>query len=99
MENLELKFTKMHATGNDYIYIDGFNESIDIESIKPYIKYMCDRNFGVGSDGVIFIMPTREIYHNNTIEAGVSPRSGRSPCNNKKLNRARETGDRTKAMR
>lgn len=58
MENLELKFTKMQAAGNDYIYIDGFNESIDIESTKPYIKYMCDRNFGVGSDGVIFILPS-----------------------------------------
>lgn len=58
MENLELKFTKMQATGNDYIYIDGFHKNIDIESIKPYIRYMCDRNFGIGSDGVIFIIPS-----------------------------------------
>ena len=58
MEFLELNFTKMQATGNDYIYIDGFHKNIDIESIKPYIKYICDRNFGIGSDGVIFIVPS-----------------------------------------
>lgn len=58
MENLELEFTKMQASGNDYVYIDGFHRNIDIESIKPYVKYICDRNFGVGSDGVIFILPS-----------------------------------------
>ena len=58
MEELELEFTKMQAAGNDYIYIDGFHRNVDIESIKPYIKYICDRNFGIGSDGVIFILPS-----------------------------------------
>lgn len=58
MENLELEFTKMQATGNDYIYIDCFHRNIDIEEIKPHIIRLCDRNFGIGSDGVIFIMPS-----------------------------------------
>lgn len=77
MENLELKFTKMHATGNDYIYIDGFNNEIDIESIKPYVKYMCDRNFGIGSDGVIFILPSEKseakmiMYNKDGTEANI----------------------------
>ena len=58
MENLELEFIKMQVTGNDYIYIDGFHKNIDIEFIKPYIRYRCDRNFGIGSDGVIFVVPS-----------------------------------------
>lgn len=58
MEDSELYFTKMHATGNDYIYIDCFHKNIKVEEIKPYIKYMCDRNFGIGGDGVIFITPS-----------------------------------------
>lgn len=58
MEIFELAFTKMQATGNDYIYIDGFHKNIDVESIKPYIKDMCNRNLGIGSNGVIFILPS-----------------------------------------
>ncbi len=58
MGNLELEFTKMQATGNDYIYIDCFHNTVDVDEIKPHIKFMCDRNFGIGSDGVIFIMPS-----------------------------------------
>lgn len=56
MEHMKLEFTKMQATGNDYIYIDCFHNDIDVDNIKPHIKFLCDRNFGIGSDGVIFIM-------------------------------------------
>ena len=58
MEDLELEFTKMEATGNDYIYIDCIRRNINLDMIRPHIKYLCDRNFGIGSDGVIFIMPS-----------------------------------------
>lgn len=55
---MKIKFIKMQATGNDYIYIDCINQNIDMENIKKYISSMCDRNFGIGSDGVIFIVPS-----------------------------------------
>lgn len=55
---MKLNFTKMQATGNDYVYIDCIHKNIDIKNIKPYISYICDRNFGIGSDGVIFILPS-----------------------------------------
>lgn len=48
-----MKFTKMHGCGNDYIYIDGFEEKIENESNAA--KLLSDRHFGVGGDGLIII--------------------------------------------
>lgn len=51
-----MKFTKMQGLGNDYLYINCFEEKVK----NPYelsIK-MSDRHFGVGSDGIILIMPS-----------------------------------------
>ena len=51
-----LKFTKMHGLGNDYIYINGFKEQIENPgdlSIK-----ISDRHFGIGSDGIVLILPS-----------------------------------------
>jgi len=51
-----MNFTKMHGLGNDYVYINGFEESVTDRSDLA-IK-LSDRHFGVGSDGVIFINPS-----------------------------------------
>lgn len=48
-----MKFTKMQGAGNDYVYINCFEEKID--SPKELAVAMSDRNFGVGSDGLILI--------------------------------------------
>ena len=52
-----MKFTKMHGAGNDYIYINGF------EAIPPHLSSlavkMSDRHFGVGSDGLVMIVPSK----------------------------------------
>ena len=53
-----MKFTKMHGLGNDYIYINGFKEEIDYNTLKENIIKMSDRHFGIGSDGVILILPS-----------------------------------------
>ncbi len=49
-----IKFTKMHGLGNDYIYIDCTTKDLPQDISKIAIK-MSDRNFGIGSDGVILI--------------------------------------------
>lgn len=50
-----MKFTKMHGCGNDYVYINGMEETVE-EGKKPeLVRKMSDRHFGIGSDGVIFI--------------------------------------------
>lgn len=48
-----IKFTKMHGLGNDYVYIDCINQSIENES--ELAKFVSDRHFGIGSDGLICI--------------------------------------------
>jgi len=52
-----LKFTKMQGIGNDYVYVNCFEESITDPS-KLAIA-ISDRHFGVGSDGLILIMPSQ----------------------------------------
>lgn len=51
-----IKFTKMHGTGNDYIYVNGFEEKIASPS-EFSIKYS-DRHKGIGSDGLVLILPS-----------------------------------------
>ncbi|ADP77799.1 diaminopimelate epimerase [Methanothermus fervidus DSM 2088] len=56
MNTKTILFTKMHALGNDYILIDETRGEIVKEREKPeFVKKICDRNFGVGGDGVIFV--------------------------------------------
>lgn len=51
-----MKFTKMHGCGNDYVYVNGFEEKIDDESKAAVI--VSDRHFGIGGDGLIIIKPS-----------------------------------------
>ena len=53
---LFMKFTKMHGCGNDYVYVNCFEEII--ENPSELAKAISDRHFGVGSDGLILIMPS-----------------------------------------
>ncbi len=53
---MKLKFTKMHGTGNDYVYINCFEQKIDNPN-ELAIK-VSDRHFGIGSDGLILICPS-----------------------------------------
>ena len=46
-------FTKMHGIGNDYIYINAMKYHIKNKAL--FTKIVCDRHFGIGADGVIFI--------------------------------------------
>ncbi len=52
-----MKFTKMHGIGNDYVYVNCFKETI----VNPpeVAKYVSDRHFGIGSDGLIMINPSK----------------------------------------
>ena len=54
----KIAFTKMQGCGNDYVYINGFEEKIEQEKKTELVKFLSDRHFGIGSDGVIFINPS-----------------------------------------
>lgn len=48
---MKIKFYKYQATGNDFIIIDAREENLILE--KKDIQFLCDRHFGIGSDGLI----------------------------------------------
>ena len=51
-----MRFTKMQGCGNDYIYINCFEEKV--ENPEKLAIAMSERHFGVGSDGLVLIMPS-----------------------------------------
>ena len=52
-----MKFTKMHGLGNDYVYVNLFEEKIDDPAALAIA--VSDRHFGIGSDGLIMIGPSK----------------------------------------
>ena len=53
-----MRFTKMHGCGNDYIYINCFEEKV--ENPEKLAIAMSERHFGVGADGLVLIMPSEK---------------------------------------
>lgn len=53
---MRVKFAKMHGIGNDYIYVNGFEQTL-VNPEQLAIKWS-DRHFGIGSDGLVLILPS-----------------------------------------
>lgn len=53
-----MRFTKMHGLGNDYIYVNCFEERV--ENPSEVSKFVSDRHFGIGSDGMVLILPSEK---------------------------------------
>ncbi len=51
-----MKFTKMHGIGNDYVYINCFETTV--ENPQELAPIMSDRHKGIGSDGIVLILPS-----------------------------------------
>lgn len=51
-----MKFTKMQGIGNDYVYVNCFEETVQDPSAVA--RFVSDRHFGIGSDGLILIKPS-----------------------------------------
>lgn len=54
-----MRFTKMHGAGNDYVYVNCFEELIEGDTAE-LARRMSDRRFGIGGDGLILIEPTEK---------------------------------------
>ena len=54
---MDMKFTKMQGIGNDYVYVNCFEEKV--EDPAALAKFVSDRHFGIGSDGLILIKPSK----------------------------------------
>jgi diaminopimelate epimerase len=55
---MSLRFTKMHGIGNDYVYVDCFDQQVAAPAALA--RAISDRHFGVGGDGLILVMPSTE---------------------------------------
>ena len=53
-----MKFTKMHGIGNDYVYVNCLKE--EVKNPSELARFVSNRNFGVGSDGLILIRPSEK---------------------------------------
>jgi diaminopimelate epimerase len=51
-----MQFTKWQGTGNDFVIVNGFEETIEDYSAKAI--EICDRHYGIGADGLIMILPS-----------------------------------------
>ena len=56
---MTIEFTKYHGLGNDFILIDNRQHTEPLVTSEQAVK-MCDRHFGIGADGVIFLLPGKE---------------------------------------
>ena len=55
-----MKFTKMHGIGNDYIYVNCMDK--EIKNPSEISKKISDRHFGIGSDGLVLILPSKTAH-------------------------------------
>ena len=53
---MKINFTKMHGIGNDYVYVDGFKQTIN--NPNAFSEFISDRHFGIGADGLVMILPS-----------------------------------------
>lgn len=50
-----MRFWKYHGLGNDFILLDGHDGGLEIDA--EWCRRMCDRHFGIGADGVLYLLP------------------------------------------
>lgn len=53
-----MKFTKMQAFGNDYVYIDAIHQ--ELKNLPELARFVSDRHFAIGSDGMVLICPSEK---------------------------------------
>jgi diaminopimelate epimerase len=54
---MELRFTKMHGLGNDFVVIDGVRQAVDLSTEQ--VRLLADRRFGIGCDQLLLVEPAR----------------------------------------
>jgi len=57
---MKINFSKLHGLGNDYVVIDETITETGLAKRPEAIRKICRRNFGVGSDGVLFVLPGKK---------------------------------------
>lgn len=71
---MELHFFKYQGTGNDFILVDNRDERISLS--RDQIRFLCDRRFGIGADGLMLLEPAHSAYNDATGTEFVALRKG-----------------------
>lgn len=53
-----IRFTKLNGSGNDFIFVDNMDRSLDADKMIDFVRNVCRRGLSVGADGVMFIEPS-----------------------------------------
>lgn len=53
---MKLDFVKLNGLGNDFVFIDDMDQTIDLTAEQ--VAFLCDRHFGIGGDGVVLVRPS-----------------------------------------
>ncbi len=77
-----VRFTKMEGIGNDYVYVDNFSEQLPEERFSALARAVSDRHFGVGSDGLIVLLPPTQPEHDLRFRMFNSDGSESEMCGN-----------------
>ena len=56
----QLHFSKYHGLGNDFIVIDAIAQRVDLLKIKSKAAQLCDRNYGIGADGIVLLLDSED---------------------------------------
>lgn len=56
---MNYRFTKMHGAGNDFLFLDDMAGHIE-DLNETEVRYLCDRHFGIGADGVVILRTGRK---------------------------------------
>jgi diaminopimelate epimerase len=76
-----IPFSKYHGAGNDFIFIDNSEKLISLTSGQ--IAHLCHRNFGIGADGLIMLLPSEmtdfemKFYNSDGLEGSMCGNGGR----------------------
>lgn len=76
-----MRFTKMHGTGNDYIYVECFTQKKP-SKLPALARAVSHRRFGIGSDGLILILPPQDRRNDCRMEMYNSDGSRGAMCGN-----------------
>ena len=55
-----MRFAKLHGLGNDYIYLNGLEQDLSEYDLGKLARILSDRHFGIGSNGIILILPSEQ---------------------------------------
>jgi diaminopimelate epimerase len=77
-----ISFSKYHGAGNDFILIN-FGDGIVQELSESDIRFMCNRHFGIGADGLMLLLPSEKAdfrmkyYNSDGLEGTMCGNGGR----------------------